>query len=273
RALRLAVISACVIGVIRFGPGLVSLPASPTTGGQQVRVMSWNLAAGQVAADLLVDRLLAAEADVVGLQELRGEHATAIEASRELAERFPNRVLEPHGTVLGMALLSRHALIEHSSSEAPPFIAASLDLGPASPPLTTITAHPLPARMALIGGLIPVQFDASQRDAALHTIRHRVEPALNDGQPVLLLGDFNVTDREPAYRDLTVGLSDAHLIAGFGPGSTWRPPAADFLPFGVLRIDYIFAGGAARPLSVSVECVPAAGDHCIVSGVIEVVER
>jgi len=273
RALRLVVVVACGIGVIRFGPGMVSLPAGATPGAEQLRVVSWNLAAGRVSPELLVDRLLASGADVVGLQELRDEGAAAIEGSVALTKRFPHRVLAPDPTVLGMALLSRYPIVEHDMSHAPPFTVARLDLGDGRL-FTAVSAHPLPARISLIGGLLPVRFDASERDASLHAIRHLVEPALTGGEPIVLLGDFNVTDREPAYSDLTVGLTDGHLAVGLGPGSTWRPPAVDFLPFGVLRIDYIFAGGAARPLAIGVECVPDTGDHCILHGLIEIgVER
>ncbi len=87
--------------------------------------------------------------------------------------------------------------------------------------------------------------------------------------PLVLIGDFNVTDREPGYADLTGDLVDAHAAVGLGTGSTWRPATIDFLPFGVLRIDYVFTGNGARPLTIAVDCPANAGDHCIVSGVVE----
>ena len=38
-----------------------------------------------------------------------------------------------------------------------------------------------------------------------------------------MVGDFNVTEREPAYNDLSTGLVDAYHVVGTGTGTTWRP--------------------------------------------------
>ncbi|HSH20987.1 MAG TPA: endonuclease/exonuclease/phosphatase family protein, partial [Candidatus Caenarcaniphilales bacterium] len=265
-AARVAIVAAAVIGVVRFAPGMVSLPPAPTEAAEPVAVLTWNLAAGQAAGHLLIERLLASEADVVGLQEVRAEHVAAIEASDELTARFPYRVLEPRPGVLGMALLSRFPILDSTSADSPPLIVATVR-GPGEREITLATAHPLPAQIRLVGGLVPVGYDATARDAALAEVRSAVEEW--GTAPVIVLGDFNVTDREPGYAELTAGFVDAHAAVGIGPGSTWRPATLDFLPFGVLRIDYVFTGEGVRPLSSAVECITNAGDHCIVTAVLQ----
>lgn len=50
----------------------------------------------------------------------------------------------------------------------------------------------------------------------------------------MLLGDFNVTDREIGYAELSDGLTDSYRAAGSGWGHTWRPPSMAGLPFGLL---------------------------------------
>ena len=85
------------------------------------------------------------------------------------------------------------------------------------------------------------------------------------GRP-LLLGDFNLTDREPAFADLSAGLWDAHLEVGQGTGSTWRPSRLEFLPLGILRIDHFLGGPRTRPLTVGEDCTPMGSDHCILFG-------
>lgn len=87
---------------------------------------------------------------------------------------------------------------------------------------------------------------------------------------MLVLGDLNVTDREPGYVEFSVALRDAHLEVGLGPGSTWRPGRLADLPLGVLRIDYVLTGGAARPLSIAADCMPDGGDHCLLEATIGV---
>jgi hypothetical protein len=68
-------------------------------------------------------------------------------------------------------------------------------------------------------------------------------PASPSGAPRGCSGarDFNVTDREPGYVDLSEGLVDAHAEIGQGPGSSWRPRPLKGLPLGILRIDYLFS--------------------------------
>ena len=84
------------------------------------------------------------------------------------------------------------------------------------------------------------------------------------GQPILLLGDFNTTDGEPIYADLASGMADVQRAVGWGPGSTWRIDAVKWLPFGLLRIDMVFAGNGVVPESITPDCAPRGSDHCIV---------
>ena len=269
RGLRILLALALAAGVVRFGGGMVSLPPAPAAGDElAMPLLSWNLAAGQVAAAQLIDRLRQTEAQVVGLQELRPVHANAIDADPLLAERFPYRVLQPHPDVQGMALLSVHPILDSRPSLAPPYIQATVAL-PGERELTVVTAHPLPPRMGLLG-ILPRRYETGQRDEDLRTIRALVEPALADGRAVVLLGDLNVTDREPGYAELTRGLTDAHLAIGWGPGSTWRPLEFRPLPFGILRIDYLLTGGAARPLALSTDCPGSPADHCALMGSVAV---
>jgi endonuclease/exonuclease/phosphatase (EEP) superfamily protein YafD len=97
-----------------------------------------------------------------------------------------------------------------------------------------------------------------------------VEPYVENGEHVILLGDFNVTEREPAYRDVSSGLTDLFRAVGTGAGSTWRPHQLMGLDFALLRIDYIFTGPGIRPLRASADCTPRGSDHCILQGTVEI---
>jgi endonuclease/exonuclease/phosphatase family metal-dependent hydrolase len=96
-----------------------------------------------------------------------------------------------------------------------------------------------------------------------------VERSTAEGDGVLLVGDLNVSDREPAYRDVAAGLIDAYLEVGWGPGGTWRPSHLEQLPFGLVRIDHMLSTADIRPLRVAVDCTPRGSDHCIVTGTFE----
>jgi endonuclease/exonuclease/phosphatase (EEP) superfamily protein YafD len=266
RALRLGVVVALVVGLLRFGPGLVSLPPSPAASGEGiVRVTSWNLEAGAPAASALVERLRASDADVVALQELTPEHAAAILADPAVTARFPHRALAPQPGVSGIGLLSRLP-IESSTNDVNPVVqAVVLDLP--NRDLTIVNAHPFPPRYRVWNVLpLPFAYDPSQRDADIRRIREPVDRAIADGRPVLVVGDYNLTDREPAFEDLSRGLWDAHEEVGLGIGSTWRPSRLEFLPLGVLRIDHFLGGPGTRPLDVREDCTPRGSDHCILLG-------
>ncbi len=219
---------AIAVCAVRFGPGMISLPV-PLPEGQTLTVMTWNLAAGEGAAELLVERLLASDADLVALQELRPEHVAKIEAEPVLSECFPGRLLVPQRGTLGIGLLSSRPLIDATAGLDPPLIVARIQ--PAEDvDVTVATAHARPPRFGLLGGFLPVAYDARIRDDDLRAVRAEVGARSTD--PLILLGDFNVTDREPGYTDLTDGLLDAHTDAGFGTGlatggrrfpAVWRP--------------------------------------------------
>ncbi len=97
-----------------------------------------------------------------------------------------------------------------------------------------------------------------------------MQPFLDAGDPLILLSDFNVTDREPAYVDVSRGLTDAFKAVGVGTGTTWRPGQLSHFDWALLRLDYLFSGPGVVPLSTQVDCTPRGSDHCIVHGTFEV---
>jgi vancomycin resistance protein VanJ len=78
---------------------------------------------------------------------------------------------------------------------------------------------------------------------------------------VLLVGDMNVTEREPAYADLQTPLLDAHTQVGRGWGHTWRLGG---LP--LLRIDYLLASPDIVPAWIKADCSAPESDHCSLVG-------
>ena len=265
RALHVGLLVALVIGAARVGPGLVSIPSSPpTSDASVVRILSWNLEGSATPAVDLLAQLRDSDADIVALQELTHEHAAAIRADAELTARFPGPALVPRGDAGGLGVLSRFAIAEAIDDRDPPFQVVALRLPDGR--LSIINAHPFAPRFPVGESTpFPLAFDPAQRDADILHIRAAIEHELVAERPLIVLGDFNVTDREPGFDDLSRGLWDAHQEVGQGTGSTWRPQELEFMPFGVLRIDYFLGGPATRPLSVFGDCSPSS-DHCILTG-------
>jgi vancomycin resistance protein VanJ len=263
-------LAAAVVAAVRFGPGFVSLPASQTPGAPTLTVTSWNLEAGQPPVEAVLEALKASPASILALQELTPRHADAIVTDPDIRARYPHRVLAPRDGSFGMGLLSAHPILDEEVRSGPAVIRVRLAM-PGGRTLTVIDVHPFPGRIDVAGDLrIPLDYDPSERDAALREIRDLVDRAAagpDDG--VLLVGDLNVSDREPAYREIADGLHDAYREVGWGPGGTWRPSRLEALPFGLLRIDHMLSTAAVRPLRLAVDCTPRGSDHCILTGTFE----
>lgn len=271
RLLRLGLVAAALTFTIRFVPGWIPLSGSSpaaAAGAHRLGVLTWNLELGQPDPDAVVARLRASDAAVIGLVELTPHHAQAIERDAVLAARYPTMDLRPMDGSLGIGLLSTLPSVEPPRRTGdPPVLVGRLDAGDGST-LAVVVAHPLPGTIDLAAGdLIPVDYDATSRDRHLDQVRAIVEPILHRGEPLLLIGDFNVVDREPGYGELAAGLTDAQRAVGVGPGHTWRPGRLEWLPFGLLRIDYLFSANGVAPVTVGVDCTPRGSDHCIVEGV------
>jgi vancomycin resistance protein VanJ len=258
-----AILVAAVL--IRYEAAWLSTPA--VASGGELNVAAWNVLAGPQASQRTLEGLIDLEStDMVGLVELQPAMVEALRQPTLLA-RFPHQALAPEGSVYGVGLISRYPILEQSSSHDPPFMRALVDTPATTGPTVVYVVHPLPARIRSLGP-VPVALDTARRDAALAQIRAAIDADLAQGRSVIVLGDINTTEREPAYADFASGLRDAHLDAGFGPGFTWRPPALAGLPFGLLRIDYVFSSPSFRVVATSVTCHDAS-DHCLITAALQ----
>jgi endonuclease/exonuclease/phosphatase (EEP) superfamily protein YafD len=268
RALAVALVILVGVTCLRFGSEWVSLP-TPTPTGQAIRLTTWNLELGARAADAVAGPILRHDADVVALQELTPNAASALEADARIAARYPYRFLVPDAGTFGIGILSAFPIIERTAFSAPSGAVVTLDLG-AGRHLRLIDAHPLPGRIEMLGQTrLPIGFDARERDAANARVRSRIDTLLAGGEPLVVVGDFNTAPTEPGYARLTSGLTDIHVEVGFGPGWTWRPSRLEGIGLGLLRIDLILIGPGVVPVSSGVDCSER-GDHCLVDGTVVV---
>jgi endonuclease/exonuclease/phosphatase family metal-dependent hydrolase len=146
----------------------------------------------------------------------------------------------------------------------PRLLWARLEL--AGRPVILVNTHPIPPRTFDAGCARLSCYNTGPRDAQIADLRRFVdELRARSGDPMLLAGDMNLTEREPAYTTLAMGLRDAHQLAGSGFGGSWRPDGLG-LPFGLLRIDYLLADSGLRPVSLHTDCASHSSDHCLLVG-------
>lgn len=247
----------------RYGPSIVAFPAALPAGAQPIRVMSWNLAAGDVSLEDMSTTIDHVRPDIVGLIELVPARSRATDEDERIRALYPYRVMLPRSGEPGIGLLSRFPVVEKLFTQDPPLLRVVLAPSDVDPQITVLVAHPFLDSIDFFGLVPDVQ--TTRRDSDITLVRGEIDRELAAGHDVLVLADFNVTEREPAYAELTRGLHDAQREAGFGFGLTWRPGRLEGLPFGLLRIDYLLVSSAFVAIEAGPDCTPRGSDHCLLS--------
>ncbi|MFL7791246.1 MAG: endonuclease/exonuclease/phosphatase family protein [Anaerolineae bacterium] len=200
-------------------------------------VMTYNVANDSIAPGDLVSVLRASGADIIALQELSGEHATAIE--RDLGDLYPHQALHGYG-IPGKGLLSRYPILEEElfylEAHRLPYLRTVVAVdgegwGQGEIDVTVIVAHPPPPEIGRLG------YSVNPHAVLEITSLAQMSKA---GGPSILMGDFNMVDQSDNYHILAdAGLKDAFRAAGWGFGATW--PARRMEPLQpVVRLDYIW---------------------------------
>ncbi len=270
RALVIALVLAAVTFAVHLGPALV--PAArpqPPAGAAPVRVASWNIYIRNAAARV-VAAVRSLDADVVGLVEVNPRQAARLDADPTLHARYRTVLMVPEAN---RGLLSRYPLLGSGVREDPSgrpgsgLLWARLDLGDGRR-LTVVVAHPLPAE-ASPSSTFPLHWDARPRDAEIAYVKAFVDARVAAGERVVLVGDFNVTDREPANAELSRGLRDAHDVA-WGAGASWGPLSLRRHGVALIRIDRILTGPGTAPTAFGTDCTFRGSDHCLLHATVAV---
>jgi endonuclease/exonuclease/phosphatase (EEP) superfamily protein YafD len=273
--IRVIAIAVIVVAIVRVGgewwsPGDNRARGEPSPSETRLAIMSWNLEVESKTPQDVVDGILDVRQplrpQVVALQELTPDVAAALEASTEIDQRFPYRILEARDDVRGMGILSSVPLVEGVYGAFPMRLTAGL-LMPDGSRLDLVNAHPLPPRISTVAG-VPVGLDTILRDQELRYVRAAVD-RVEDQERVLLVGDLNTTPFEPGFGIVTDGLQDLHAQVASGTGFTWRPAFLERLNAGLLRIDHVLAGSSVQPIALAEDC-SLPGDHCRVTAVVDV---
>lgn len=169
--------------------------------------------------------IAALDIDLVALQEVTGDDEQELRTN----PRWPFQVWSGRADVTRLALLSRKRIVTHSthSFDGVTVIEALVDLGES--PLRVFVVHPSS----------PTDPEAvARRNRQLAMLARELDSERHP-EPVLLLGDFNLTPGAPMWRTFT-GYTGLRRAPGPSP-ATWPW----FLgPFGI-AIDHVLARGAA----------------------------
>jgi vancomycin resistance protein VanJ len=246
RAAKVLICLPCLIFVVLYGNRFLPGPAAASSGenGATFTVMTYNVTRGDPGVEEILSIIEGEKADVVALQEVSPEVA---EALPRLGDRYPYQALHPTPDgYSGCGVLSRFPL---GDDEAFPLVEEMhlsqrlvLEVGGES--LHLFNAHLQPPRVPgeRLGGsllFVPTRYDTTIQDQELARLLEEVDGAKG---PVVVVGDFNMTEGSPGYSQITRRLVDAYREAGWGFGHTFPDREARLIPtpFPLLRIDYVF---------------------------------
>lgn len=266
---RALLVGCVVIFCLRYLPAFASSSPPYDPSAPRLSVLTWNVFAGNRRAEDVRALLLEKPVDAVVLQE---NSWRSLSEDAALLDAYPYRLSGNSEAPPGMSLFSIYPILESGMLDGdrglwdiPRLLWARLDVDGTE--VTVITAHPISPYYSGRNCALPVCFDPTLRDRQIAAIQSDfIAPLVARGEPFVLAGDFNVTEREPAYADLSSGLTDTFKAVGAGFGTTWRPPFVMSQPVGLLRIDYLFAGPRTKPVGITTDCTPRSSDHCVLIG-------
>jgi endonuclease/exonuclease/phosphatase (EEP) superfamily protein YafD len=175
-------------------------PSAPAGNGPRIRVATFNLhysfSAPQVAG--MIAAIHAAQADVVMLQELSAPAAAAIQ--QHLARDYPYQALAPSATYTGMGLISRYPLDVREPQQGIIMQMALLRMSNRSITLINVSLTRPEIKMRRLPVVRWVHVIRAYRTSKRSREIARLLRTIDDTRgPLLVGGDFNLSDREPDY--------------------------------------------------------------------------
>lgn len=269
--LALAQVPAIVAFVAYYGILFIPQQTAVDPNARQLSVLTYNLHAEWAQYDPIVALIREADADVVALQEL-GSPAAKVFAE-QLADVYPYQALHPQDAdfIWGQGVLSRYPIIEDTYVHTT-FGQQRVVLDVDGRRVAMYNMHPPPPFSRTPAGYI---YDPQQRSADL-TIA--LDQASTETGPVILAGDFNMTDRTDDYARVAARFHDTFREVGWGLGFTLpdysHPQAFAFavrlpawlklpwLPVPLLtRIDFVFHDESFDSVEAKVWPTSGGSDH------------
>jgi endonuclease/exonuclease/phosphatase (EEP) superfamily protein YafD len=251
RNLALIYLLLLLIGGLWIVPRLLPPFGLPEAVGTTIKLVTFNMYPDNQREAEAIEWLLAQDADLLLIQEHDGDlpplddtypHAQVIreDSGSAIYSRYP---ITDYEEVTFGEFTHQRAVIEIDGS---PFVLYNVHL---AMPLTQNESIPLPLR-----------YDSTQRDLQ---IRELLARAPEETLPVLITGDFNMSEFSPVYDTIRAEFTDVYRASSWGIGATWPGGASEEwttpLPR-LIRLDYVWYSTNFRALSAYVG--PAMGsDH------------
>lgn len=234
RRWRWAFAAAIVIAAQSYLPLSWYWPVDGTPQAANCRLLLANVLTTNTNKQAFLALVDAVNPDVICVQETDGEWE---EALKVLDARYPIHSIVPRSDNFGIAFYTRlHGGLSgvlFQREHDVPALAATVDVGGRR--VSILDVHALPP----LGSLM-----AEHRNGQLVSIGGWIEA---QAEPVILLGDLNLTVYSPEYRHFMAGSGLRNARQGFGPLGTWPV----WVPFARLPLDQCLIKGDLEVVSCS----------------------
>ncbi|NJO83765.1 MAG: hypothetical protein HC828_13840 [Blastochloris sp.] len=223
-----------VAWTVVYGSLLIPRGATPPADAFRFTILTFNVQIASENLDSISQLIADVNADIVAVQELSEPAAQHFETV--FATQYPHRALHPsRNPHWGQGVMSRFPIDEHeywrneAIDVALGHMWAELDLD--GQPITIFSTHPVP----------PLSFEKGiTLQPHSQEIEILLERAAQRETPLVLVGDFNMTQLMDEYQRVTRTYIDTFREAG-QPGLGFTFPAGSRFPLPpVVRLDYIF---------------------------------
>jgi endonuclease/exonuclease/phosphatase (EEP) superfamily protein YafD len=232
--LAVQVLPTLALFVIQYGFFFLPRAVTAHPGAPQLTILTFNTRYASRTLDTLVALIHQADADVVALQEF--SQPAADRFAIEFAETYSYQAFYPLGmTTRGKGLLSKYPIVSvaYDQEQLPMYQRAELEVNGKT--IILYNVHlPAPRWTPL--------FDTSRRTEGMLRLLDFLSE--EDG-PLLLVGDFNMTDQTDDYRRIASLYRDSYREVGRGLGTTfpdfsiYGSPLLALLP-SFIRLDHVF---------------------------------
>lgn len=234
--------------ILSYGRQFLQISVRSSPDASRLMLLTFNLHNGNESGEQVVETIRQAQPDLVALQELTPQ------ITRSLTDLFPYQSFTPRTDFTGQGILSRYPIIAAETWKTEAFQGRyQLDLNGTIITLFNVhTAYPYVTRL---------RFNGTKRSQDVSDILNR---AAGESGPLLIVGDFNMTDMAVDYGRITPLYSDAFRQVGRGMGFTF-PAHTDV--FGLrnvpplARIDFIFHSAHFQTIEAYVGADAAGSDH------------
>ena len=242
------------------------LSSASADGAPQLEVMAFNTGWAVTPPRQLADVLAQQSADLIVMPEV--SHRQARVYRQQLTESYPYQVLD-RDDGSGAGLISKHPIIDYEwlvPKSGRKMLYATVDWdGQLVHVFTVHLSWPAIHWEELTG--IPIGLTEGRQSRQVDFL---IAEAKKVKGPVLILGDFNMSDQSETYELLTREYGDAFRDGGWGLGFTF-PNSTTMkgvqLDVPIVRIDYIFYSNHFDIVGSDVDCIPGSSDHCALKAV------